>query len=285
MLGRSDLYTKRYVILHADDFGMCHSTNQAIVRLFEKRAITSTTLMANCPWSLEAAQAAVRLGLDTGVHLTTTSEWKSYKWGPVRHDGPVDTLIDEWGHFPPTVAAAAHADPDQLQAELTAQIRLAIRMGIDPTHLDNHMGSLHSRFELLAGLAAQFDLPLRFSHRAAVGIVGQERADALAQLLQDRGVLHPDEVISLPFSYADRADYAHVKKLTIELLRDVRPGVTELLFHPSLDTQELKAITDTWPYRRYEFDLFLDPDVQETIRSEGLEPIGWRELRALQRRR
>jgi hypothetical protein len=49
MLDRQDLRAKRYVILHADDFGMCHSTNQAIEQLLEKRAITSTTLMVNCP--------------------------------------------------------------------------------------------------------------------------------------------------------------------------------------------------------------------------------------------
>ena len=39
----------RLLIIHADDFGMCHATNQAIIQLLDEGAISSTTLMVNCP--------------------------------------------------------------------------------------------------------------------------------------------------------------------------------------------------------------------------------------------
>ena len=50
---------EKLLIIHADDFGMCHATNQAIIQLMNEGAISSTTLMVNCPWSLEAAKATV----------------------------------------------------------------------------------------------------------------------------------------------------------------------------------------------------------------------------------
>ncbi|MCS7460968.1 polysaccharide deacetylase family protein [Paenibacillus doosanensis] len=276
------LEEERCVILHADDFGMCHTTNQAILNLLEKRAITSATLMVNCPWSLEAARAAARNPrLDVGVHLTLTSEWDHYKWGPVLRNGNVDTLVDEFGHFPANTAHMAKADPEQVRSELTAQIELAIRMGVDPTHLDNHMGSLRpDHHELLVELAAQFALPIRFSPNPAHK-TGKEAL--VARLAAERGILHPHEVLSLPFTYAETPDYDSIKQLAIRLLREMKPGLTELLFHPSLDTEELKAITGTWPIRRCEYDLFLDPDVQDVIARERLSLIGWREVRELQR--
>lgn len=283
------LQNGRYVILHADDFGMCHATNTAILHLLKQRAISSTTLMVNCPWSLEAANSAAdNPMLDVGVHLTLTSEWDSYKWGPVGRNSKVGTLVDGLGHFPQNMAHMANADPTEVREELLAQVQMAIRMGVDPTHLDNHMGSLQSHhFDLFFELALQFDLPIRFSKRSSANaaIETREKIASIAQRAKEQGVLHPDHVQMLPFFYEKPTSYDDVKRAAIDMIRCLPHGVTELLFHPSLDTDELKAITATWTYRRFEYDLFLDPDIQETIWLEGIRVIGWRELRDLQRNR
>lgn len=277
------LQADRYVIIHADDFGMCHTTNRAILDLFSQGAITSTTLMVNCPWALEATKAAVQnRELDIGVHFTLTSEWDVYKWGPIVQAQQVDTLVDEHGYFPQTIDHMKYADHEQVRAELYAQMERAIRMGVEPTHLDNHMGSLRPHhFDLFIEIAANYNLPIRF---AKSRITSSEEGEKIAHRLREQGILHPNEIIGLQFYFDEEVPYEVIKQRAIKTLRSLKPGVTELVFHPSRATDELKAITDTWPYRQYEYDLFLDPDVQAVIDEEGIKRIGWRELRDLQRK-
>ena len=44
----------RLLILNADDFGMCNSTNEAIMRTLAEGVVHSTTLMVPCPWAPQA---------------------------------------------------------------------------------------------------------------------------------------------------------------------------------------------------------------------------------------
>ena len=46
----------RLLIVNADDFGMCHANNEAIVRSLLDGIVTSTTLMTPCPWAPQAIQ-------------------------------------------------------------------------------------------------------------------------------------------------------------------------------------------------------------------------------------
>ena len=85
---------ERYLIINADDFGMCHAGNLAVFDLLQKGGITSATIMAPCPWAKEAAVfAAQHPEYAIGLHLTTTSEWSTYRWGPVSR-GDVSSLVD-----------------------------------------------------------------------------------------------------------------------------------------------------------------------------------------------
>ena len=43
---------ERFLIINADDYGLCHSTNQAIDTLLAEGFITSASLMVACPWKL-----------------------------------------------------------------------------------------------------------------------------------------------------------------------------------------------------------------------------------------
>jgi predicted glycoside hydrolase/deacetylase ChbG (UPF0249 family) len=71
---------ERLLILNADDFGMCHSTNQAIGTLLTEGAITSASLMVTSPWLLEAVAFVKRNPkADVGIQITHTSEWDHYK--------------------------------------------------------------------------------------------------------------------------------------------------------------------------------------------------------------
>lgn len=74
----------RLLIINADDFGMCHATNEAIIRTLQEGLVRSTTLMVPCPWALHAMHfLADHPEIPFGVHLTVISEWVDYRWGPL----------------------------------------------------------------------------------------------------------------------------------------------------------------------------------------------------------
>ncbi|HUX88903.1 MAG TPA: ChbG/HpnK family deacetylase, partial [Chloroflexota bacterium] len=75
----------KLLIVNGDDIGMCHAANVATVTGLREGILTSASLMVPCPWALEAIQLIS--GLDVGVHLTLTAEWKTFRWGPLTFDG------------------------------------------------------------------------------------------------------------------------------------------------------------------------------------------------------
>jgi hypothetical protein len=44
----------RLLLINADDFGMCHAINAAIIRTLQDGILTSCSIMVPCPWSLHA---------------------------------------------------------------------------------------------------------------------------------------------------------------------------------------------------------------------------------------
>ncbi|MFD0694623.1 polysaccharide deacetylase family protein [Paenibacillus sp. GCM10027628] len=278
---------ERFLMINADDFGMCHSTNQAIRTLLLEESITSASIMMTCPWVLEAASFVRQYPqMDVGVHITHTSEWEHYKWGPL--NTALSTLTDEFGHFPQdTASVIAKADPDELREEAVAQIELAIKMGVDPMNIDNHMGSLNHVPEILLELCETYRLPLRYPKFVNPN-VNLHHDEQLVRKAEEKGILLPDFIEFLPFFSPDgdgegELTYSFTKDAAVKCIQELKPGITELLFHPSLDTEELKAITNSWNVRRFEFDVFRDEDIVKLLQKEEIRLITWRDLRNKQR--
>lgn len=70
----------RLLIINADDFGMCHAINTAIIAALAQGVLTSTTLMVPCPWALHAMHyLAAHPEVPFGVHLTVLADWVDYR--------------------------------------------------------------------------------------------------------------------------------------------------------------------------------------------------------------
>lgn len=286
----------RLLIVNADDFGMCHANNLAIRQLFEEGAISSSTLMFPCGWAKEAAVwGAAHPEYQVGVHLTFTSEWDGYKWGPVTRDDSVSTLVTKEGYFPADCFSfESQADREQVRRETVAQIEMARTMGIDPTHLDNHMGSLyglaagHHFLDVVFEACARYGLPFRMPRSLPlmekVPAELAEIAKQVAALADSMGVVILDHLIGLPFRKQPDETYESYKRDMIGVLRSLEPGVSEIIIHPGLANEELRSIHNEWEKRQWDFELFRDPEVQEVISQEGIRLIHWKDLRDLQRR-
>ena len=83
----------RVVVVHADDLGMCHATLPAIDELMAFGLVTSASAMVPCPWFPEVVAWHRRCPqFDLGIHLTLTSEWDRYRWGPVSTHAGIDRV-------------------------------------------------------------------------------------------------------------------------------------------------------------------------------------------------
>ncbi len=134
----------KLLIIHADDLGLSHSTNMAVIRAFENHAISSGSVMVPCPWFPEiAAYIKDHPGLDVGLHFTLNAEWKFYKWNGVSPSNEIPSLVAKDGYFHSSLQPLIFgASPEQVEKELRAQIDRAIAFGVMPTHIDSHMGSI-----------------------------------------------------------------------------------------------------------------------------------------------
>lgn len=275
--------TDKILIVNGDDVGMCHAANEATIESLEKGLMTSATIMVPCPWFSEIADYAKRNPQrDFGIHLCHTSEWKFYRWGPVAPRDQVPGLLDPDGYLWRSVQEVyAHSKPEEALIEGRAQIKRALAAGVDITHLDSHMGTMQysqAYMDSYLQLAVEFDLPLRMASQSTMEKNG---APTLRDKFAAKGIVFPDYFVheELP------QDKNGVKQFWAGILKNLKPGVTELYIHASKPTEELKAITNSWKTRSEQYETFThDAEIRQIVTDEKLILIGYRPLRELQRK-
>jgi len=276
--------TDKILIVNGDDVGMSHSANMATIQCLEKGAMRTATIMVPCPWFPEIANyAKTHPEKDFGIHITHTSEWKFYRWGPVAPKTEVPGLIDPDGYLWHDEEAVYKAsNPKEALIEARAQIKKALAAGVDVTHIDSHMGTLQLNPEYLdvyLQLAVEFNVPARMASAETLHRFGQA---GLREKFAAKGIVFPDY-----FIYDELPLYRQigVKPFWTQIIKNLKPGVTELYVHAQLPTDEAKAISGSWQTRGEEFETFAnDPDIKKLIADEGIVLIGYRPLRDLQRR-
>ena len=144
---------KPWLLLRLDDIGMNHSVNMAAKKMAETGMPFSASVQFACPWYQEAVEILKKYPqVSIGVHLTLTSEWKNYRWGPVTGRTAVPSLVDSVGYFPHSTREFAKNGHklDEIEVELSAQIERAMHSGLKITYIDPHMGIMLSTPELRA---------------------------------------------------------------------------------------------------------------------------------------
>jgi len=271
----------KILIVNGDDTGMCHTANLATFQALETGLMRSATVMMPCPWVPEvAAYAKEHPDKSFGIHLCHTSEWGKYKWGPVAGREKVPGLVDANGYLWPSVEDVyAHATPQEAFLEGQAQVQRALKLGLDVTHLDSHMGTLQldPRFiETYLKLAVEFDLPVRMASQETMAKFGFPQ---LRAMFAAKGIVFTDY-----FVYDELKDEKqNVRQFWLGIVKNLKPGVTELYIHAGLPTDELKSITGSWSTRSQEFEVFThDEEMKKLVSDQGIILISYRPLRELQ---
>lgn len=278
----------RVAVVHVDDVGMSHAANEGAFEALREGPATCGSVMVPCPWFADAASRARETPeVDLGVHLTLTSEYETYRWGPVL-GAAVPTLSLPDGTLPRTMPEAAKGRLDEVEQELRAQIDRALDAGIDVTHLDTHMGTtfLPGIFPIYAQLALDYQVPIFVPRPDPKLIESQGLQDAVASMLEVSGryeaaggpVFDHADPFSLDFAEGEGLAWNHKR------IAGLKPGLNWLLCHAARDGEELRAITpDSAHHRDFERTFYGGAPGREALEAEGIHTIGMRALRDLMR--
>ncbi|NOX64481.1 MAG: ChbG/HpnK family deacetylase [Chlorobi bacterium] len=268
---------RKVLMFHADDIGMCDEANIAAKNYLDKKEIQNAAIMVPCPSALPAMQwAAEHPNVDVGLHLTLTSEWKTYRWGPVSNIADVPGLVDPdkmfWHEVPQVVA---HASAAEVETEIRAQIEKAKSVGMNPSHIDTHMGTLYGSpafVKVFLKVAEDYGIPANAIDLSNPKVVehfkkaGYPITDEVIATMADYSLPKLDFFTSVPKGNT----YEEKREKLFQLVKGLPNGLTEIIFHPSVETDNLKSITNSWQQRVWEAELFSDPVVKKFLEDEQI---------------
>lgn len=279
--------SKRRIVLHEDDVGMCQGANSAFLELTRSGVCSSGAVMVPCPWFLEIAEAAAAdPSLDLGVHLTLNSEKRHYKWRPLTAPSPSAGLTDDLGFFWPDVATTRRkGSAEAVETELRAQIEAAYKAGIDVTHLDAHMGAaLSPEFcEIYIRLGLEYRLPILLTSTIAaytpndnlVGVTEKAHASGVDKA-RAAGFEIFDAALQTTWGRPQSKPAEPAYKAIIE---SVREGLTFFCLHFNAPG-ELELIEPRSAYiRTEEYDVFRSEAFADWLLTQDLDIIGMKPLR------
>jgi predicted glycoside hydrolase/deacetylase ChbG (UPF0249 family) len=269
----------KLLILHADDLGFAHSADAASFDALDKGAVSSASIMIPTPWVTEvAAYARAHPDADLGLHLTLTSEWETYRWGPTASRDAVPSLLDPDGTLPNEDSIVARrAKPAEVERELRAQVDRALALGIRPTHLDSHMGALFTTPALLA---------------AYVKVAHDYRLPFLAMKTNPFGggtpmPLAPNDIpLDAVIVAGPEIPHDKWKDFYLNSIANLKPGLTEIIVHLGHDDAELQAVTvNHEPYgsawRQRDYEVVNSPEFKKALKDNNVTLIQWKDLKKL----
>src|SRR5674476_758155 len=268
------------LIVNADDFGLSHSVNEAVIRAHRDGILTSASLMVNEPGFDETVKLAKdnpKLGV--GLHLTLLMGHSALP--PEK----IPNLVNAHGEFsnsPVGVGMSYFFKRNlraQLHAEIHAQFEKFHATGLTLDHVNGHLHlHLHSVvFKILMEDADKLRIRHlrltrdclarsrrmaggRWFYRTSHAAIYDWLSSRAREPLRQRGIKHAQ--ITFGLLQDSRVDEEYILKLLPEL----PPGDSELYSHPSLDKF------------KHEFDALVSPRVRELVNKLGIELIRYQDL-------
>jgi len=292
----------KVLIIHVDDVGMSFDSNEGAINAITKGVATSCSVMMPCPWVPAFVQyMKEHPGIDAGLHLTLTSEWNGYRWGPLSGKNTTPGLVDKEGALWHSVKEVVdHASGDEVEKEIRAQLERARTMGFEPTHFDTHMGTLFATPEFIGkyvklGIENKIPVMLPAGHATLIKAdMGSGVTEALVQQLRmigktlwAAGLPVLDDLHNTSYGWPISKEQANDdKKLQqyktqkyIEGIHSLKPGLTMMIMHCTATTEVFKHISDSGPLRRGDMLAMMDPAVKKALQDDGIILTTWREVK------
>lgn len=289
------------LIVNADDFGLTTGVNRAIVETHRRGVVTSATLMANS----RAFDEAVRLAkaeprLSVGCHVVLVDG------EPVLPAARVPSLLATDARsgvrFRPALSGFALAAvrgrlrEDEIEAEVTAQIRKLQAAGISVTHLDTHkhahmfpsvlkpllraasacgVRAVRNPFAPVKPLAHLLRRPPLWTRYSQVKML-RRYAVGFRRAVAEAGMATTDGTLGIVVTGV--LDH----KLFAAIVGSLPEGTWEFVCHPGYNDEELGQVkTRLRASRVKELGLLTSEAAREALAARGVELISYAALKAL----
>ncbi len=280
---------ERFLIVNADDFGLTQSGDSAVVRLFEEKRITSSTILAPAARAAQACALARERSLPVGVHWTIHAEWPDDRWEPCAGAQHAKSLSENGAMIPDSARASKQAASADVTRELEAQYAFLADNGVRPDHADSHGGTLYGingRLFFLNAfrLCKKYDLPFRFPRRSdflrrQFGREPNALLRAAHRIIlaaaDSRGVRLIDDFITNPYPAGKIDGYYALKDYYSREIAGAKAGVTEVFLHPSLPDDALQKKTPEWQKRVWEYNYLTSDAFSNLLDREGFVLTSW----------
>ena len=291
----------KLLIIHGDDIGVSHSVNIASFDGYLNNVINSGSAMIPSPWIKEVAVFHKKYPeYDLGLHLTLTAEWKNYKWRGVSSSNEIRSLINnENEFFDNTSDVNINADPEEVRKELQAQINFARLIGINPTHIDTHMGALAVNkylWRVYIEVGHKNKLVTMVTKSRGLNLFDEEfPMPEYIVPVNDIYMLYPgaDRTFIENSTGVDIANTLIVNdiykyddwfNLYSSKIKSLSPGLNVFLLHLGYDNEELRAVTIDHPeygslWRQLDFDVFNSEEIKKVLKDNDVKLVTWGEIR------
>ena len=269
----------KLLIIHGDDLAVTHSVNKASFEGFQQGIMNSGSIMMPCPWYEEVREFAEKNPeFCIGLHLTLTAEWKHLKWRGLADQSGTSGLYDDQDYFyssvPPVIA---NATVEEVEKEIRAQIDKAISSGLNPSHLDSHMGTLFAKEEfttLLIRLGEEYKIPVFLPAQLLAGYPN------LKDKLTENSVITNTVIMN-----NDKLEKEAAFKFYDEQISNLPPGLNELIVHLGKDNEELQATCIAHPafgasWRQHDLDYILSPHLKTLLEDNEIKLVSWKEIQS-----
>jgi hopanoid biosynthesis associated protein HpnK len=283
------------LIINADDFGLTAGVNRAIREAHMDGILTSATLMANGVAFTNAVSLARSLPqLSIGCHVVLVDG------SPVLAVDQIPSLVggQQCSSFRQNLSKFAvlsisnRLNGDEIEAEVTAQIRKLQSAGIAVTHVDTHkhtqifpnvlrpllrsakacgVRAVRNAFEpvRISLLAERPSLWRRISQVKFLRSLSR----TFRKTVREAGMFSPDGTLSIA------ATGVLDRKLFRLLLENLPEGTWEFVSHPGYHDADLQTVrTRLKESRAQELELLTSPEAREIVSKNGIELISYREL-------
>lgn len=282
---------KKQLIINADDFGIHPAVNEAVRKAATEGILTSTSLMAGGDAFDEAVEMARSMpSLGIGIHLTLVGGIK-----PVLPPSEVPSLTWDNGVFCHDYGKLIVRDLEgkislsEVYAEWDAQIQRIMNTGLPVTHMDGHqhMHMWPHFYPIARDLAKKYHIScmrvpdedvlfgmkdghiIRWAAKNGLSLLSRmHRSD-----LKKNHIRTNDHFFGM--LYGGHLSPERFAKFILQ----TRPGITEIMCHPSADT---RAMEDTfhWGYHGEDELAGLLADInRELIEKKQISLISYREVR------
>lgn len=282
---------KKQLIINADDFGIHPAVNEAVRKAATEGILTSTSLMAGGDAFDEAVEMARSMpSLGIGIHLTLVGGIK-----PVLPPSEVPSLTWDNGVFCHDYGKLIVRDLEgkislsEVYAEWDAQIQKIMNTGLPVTHMDGHqhMHMWPHFYPIARDLAKKYHIScmrvpdedvlfgmkdghiIRWAAKNGLSLLSRmHRSD-----LKKNHVRTNDHFFGM--LYGGHLSPERFAKFILQ----TRPGITEIMCHPSADT---RAMEDTfhWGYHgEDELAGLLAYINRELIEKKQISLISYRDVR------